>query len=107
MPDGSVPLLIAIIALVLMSGFFSSTETAFSCASRIKLRTLSTSGNKQAKKVLDLAENHYDRFITTVLIGNNIVNLTASALGTILFGKLMADASLATATSTAASPRAT
>ena len=84
--DGSVPLstlllanstfpvglLIAIIALIIMSGFFSSTETAYSCANRIKLRSLVTNGNKKAKKVLDLAENKYDKLISTILIGNNI-----------------------------------
>ena len=65
--DGSVPLqtlllasnsvfntglFIAIVALIIMSGFFSSTETAYSCASRIKLRTLASNGGKKAKKVL-------------------------------------------------------
>ncbi len=89
MPEGSVPLLIAIIALVIMSAFFSSTETAYSTANRIKLRSLSTNGNKRAKKVLDLAETNYDKFITTVLVGNNIVNITATTLATIFFAKLI------------------
>ena len=75
MPEGSVPLLIAIILLVLASGFFSSTETAYSCANKIKLRSLATNGDKLAKKVLYFAETNYDKFISTVLIGNNIVNL--------------------------------
>ncbi len=102
--DGSVPLsmllspapfptglLIAIIALVIMSGFFSSTETAYSCANRIKLRSLVTNGNKKAKKVLELAEDKYDKLISTILIGNNIVNLTASTLATLFFAQLIAD----------------
>ncbi len=93
-------LLIAVIALVLMSGFFSSTETAYSCASRIKLRTLSTSGSKRAKKVLELAEDKYDKFISTVLVGNNIVNLSASTLSTILFAKLIADGNTSALVST-------
>ncbi len=101
MPDGSVPLLIAIIALVLLSAFFSSTETAFSCANRIKLRSLATNGDKRAKKVLDLAETHYDRFISTVLIGNNIVNLSATTLATIFFGRLIEDPSTSAFVSTA------
>ncbi len=101
MPDGSVPLLIAIIALVLMSGFFSSTETAFSCANRIKLRSLATNGDKKAKKVLDLAETNYDKFISTVLIGNNIVNLSATTLATIFFAKIILDASTSAVVSTA------
>ena len=101
--DGSVPLstllspapfpvglLIAIIVLVIMSGFFSSTETAYSCANRIKLRSLVSSGNKKAKKVLELAEDKYDKLISTILIGNNIVNLTASTLATLFFAQLIA-----------------
>lgn len=95
-------LLIAIIALILMSGFFSSTETAYSCASRIKLRTMVSSGNKKAKKVLALAEDNYDRLITTVLVGNNIVNLSASTLSTIMFAKLIADANTSAFISTLA-----
>lgn len=85
MPEGSIPLLIAIIALVIASGFFSSTETAYSCANRIKLRTLATSGNKRAKRVLALAEENYDKFITTILVGNNIVNILATTLATVFF----------------------
>ena len=86
MPDGSVPILIALVVLVLLSGFFSSTETAYSCANRIKLRSLATSGNKRAKQVLDLAETNYDKLISTILIGNNIVNIVATTLATVLFG---------------------
>lgn len=116
--DGSVPLpmllttnsaatfpvwlFIAILALVLMSAFFSSTETAFSCASRIKLRTLAAGGSKRAKKVLYLAEDNYDRFISTVLVGNNIVNLSASTLSTFFFAKLIADSNTSALVSTIA-----
>ena len=90
MPEGSVPLLVAIIVLVLFSAFFSSTETAYSCANRIKLRSLSTNGNKRAGKVLDLTETNYDKFISTILVGNNIVNITASTLATLFFIKIFA-----------------
>jgi CBS domain containing-hemolysin-like protein len=113
--DGSVPLstllsanasfptglLIAIIALIIMSGFFSSTETAYSCASRIKLRTLVANGDKKAKKVLALAEENYDKLISTILIGNNIVNLSASTLATIMFAQLISDANTSALVSTA------
>ena len=91
--DGSVPLLtllaanpfptgllIAIIALVIMSGFFSSTETAYSCANRIKLRSLVSNGNKKAEKVLDLAEEKYDKLISSILIGSSSTGLNASVL---------------------------
>ena len=91
MPDGSVPLLIAIIVLVIFSAFFSSTETAYSCANRIKLRSLAQNGNKRAKKVLELAEDKYDSLITTILVGNNIVNITATTLATVFFGLLLAN----------------
>ncbi len=97
----SVGLFITILVLILFSGFFSSTETAFSCANRIKLRTLASNGNKRAKKTLDLAEEKYDKLITTILIGNNIVNLTASTLATLFFAKLIADANTSAIVSTA------
>lgn len=89
MPAGSVSLLISLIILIILSGFFSATETAYSCASKIKLRTLFTNGNKRAGKVLDLAENRFDNLLSTILLGNNIVNLSASAIATILFAKLL------------------
>ena len=68
MPDGSVPLLVALVVLVLTSGFFSAAETAYSCASRIKLRALASNGVKRAAKTLDLAENGFDKLLTTVHI---------------------------------------
>ncbi len=96
----NLPLTIAIIVLVLLSGFFSGTETAFSCANKIKLKTLVTQGKKNAKAVYDFADEKYDKLVTAILIGNNIVNLTASALGTILFAQLIHNQDLATTVST-------
>ncbi len=81
-------LIIAIIVLVLLSGFFSGTETAFSCANKIKLKTYVTQGKKNAKAVHNFADEGYDKLVTAILIGNNIVNLTASALGTVLFAQI-------------------
>ncbi len=101
-PAFNTGLFIAILALIITSAFFSSTETAYSCANKIKLRTLASSGNKRAKSVLNLAENNYDKFITTVLIGNNIVNLSATTLATIFFASLIADANTSAVVSTAA-----
>lgn len=94
MPDGSVPLLISIIVLIAFSAFFSATETAFNCANRIKLKSLAANGNKRAGKVLDLSENRYDKLLTTILIGNNIVNLSASTISALLFVKLLSGTSL-------------
>jgi len=73
----------------LFSGFFSATETAYSCANKIKLRTLSSNGNKRAKKVLILAEEKFDTLISTILVGNNIVNITAATVSTLLFAILL------------------
>ena len=93
MPDGSVPLLIALIVLVFTSGFFSAAETAYSCASRIKLRALVSNGNKRAAKTLNLAENAFDKLLTTILVGNNIVNITTATLATLFFSKILVGAS--------------
>ncbi|MBQ8308405.1 MAG: HlyC/CorC family transporter [Clostridia bacterium] len=95
------PLSIAIAILVILSAFFSGTETAYSCANKIKLKSMAALGKKNAEKVLAFADDKYDKLVTAILVGNNIVNLTASALGTVLFGKLIADANIATTVSTA------
>lgn len=89
MPDGSVQLLVVLIILILFSGFFSATETAFSCANKIKLRTLASNGNKRATKVLVLAEENFDMLISTILVGNNIVNISAATISTLLFALLI------------------
>lgn len=81
-------MIIVIIVLVLLSGFFSATETAYSCANRIKLKTLVASGKKNAKAVYKFADEGYDKLVTAILVGNNIVNITASALSTVLFADI-------------------
>ncbi len=83
------PLSIIIVVLVLLSGFFSGTETAYSCANKVKLKSMNMLGKKNSKAVLKFADENYDKLVTAILIGNNIVNLTASALGTILFANLL------------------
>ena len=95
------PLSIVIAVLILLSGFFSATETAYSCANKIKLKSMISLGKKNAKAVSDFADEGYDKLVTAILVGNNIVNLTASALGTMLFGQLIADKNLAATVSTA------
>jgi len=78
-------IMIAILLVcVALSAFFSASETAFTSVNRVKLKTLMQNGNKRAKLAYTLAEN-YDRLITTILIGNNIVNIAASSLATSLF----------------------
>ena len=95
------PLTIAIIVLVIFSAFFSGTETAFSCANKIKLKTYVAQGKQNAKAVYNFADENYDKLVTAILVGNNIVNITASALATILFSRLIANAEVATTVSTA------
>ena len=73
---------------VMMSAYFSATETAFSSLNRTKIRTLCEKGNKKAKLVNKLLDN-YDSLISTILIGNNIVNIAGASLGTVLFVDLM------------------
>ena len=90
MPEGTVPLLVALIALIVLSGFFSAAETAYSCASRIKLRALAGGGNKRAAKTLELAENKFDKLLSTILVGNNIVNITTATIATLFFAKVLA-----------------
>ena len=80
MPDPIFFIQIAVlILLVILSAFFSSCETAFSSANPLRVRTLSEEGNKRADLVLRILDR-YPKFLSTILIGNNIVNLSASAL---------------------------
>ncbi len=87
-------------ALVLFSAYFSATETAFSCLNKTRLKAMAEKGSKKAEKTLALAEG-YDKLLSTILIGNNIVNIALASIGTMLFLKLIADADLAATVSTA------
>lgn len=78
------PMIVVLIVLILMSGLFSAVETAYSSASRIRLKAMENDHVPGADAVLKILDR-YDRFLTTVLIGNNIVNIVAAALGTLLF----------------------
>lgn len=95
----NVPLYVAIIAaLVIMSAYFSATETAFSSLSKTKLKLMSEE-NKKAKLACRLSEN-YDKLISTVLIGNNIVNIALASISTLLFVYLLEDQDLGATVST-------
>ena len=76
--------------LVLFSAYFSATETAFSTLNKTRIKTLAESGDKKAEKTLALSEN-YDKLISTILIGNNIVKIALASVGTVLFVKLYGD----------------
>ena len=90
---------IILVVLIIFSAYFSATETAFSTLNRIRLKNAADSGDKKAGKVLKLAEN-YDKLITTVLVGNNIVNILASSLATVYFIDLLTDTSLSSLATT-------
>ena len=73
--------LIVLFILIFLSGFFSSAETALTTVNRVKMRTLADEGNKRAATVNKIIER-YSKMLSAVLIGNNIVNLSASSLAT-------------------------
>ena len=76
--------LIILIILLALSAFFSSNETALMAVNKIRLRALADDGNRRAALVLDIVENHTPKMLSAILIGNNIVNITASSLATTL-----------------------
>ncbi len=85
--------IVIIVFCIIMSAYFSATETAFSTFNRIRVKNLAEKGNKKAATVMKLSEN-YDTLLSTILIGNNIVNILASSLATILFIDLLKGGSL-------------
>ena len=79
--------IIAIAVCVVFSAYFSATETAFTSANKIRLKNQANDGDKKARHVLDLSEN-YDNLLSTILVGNNIVNIAMSSLATVFFMEL-------------------
>ena len=79
-----------LVFLIAMSAYFSATETAFSTCSKTRLKSMADDGNKKAALALTLAEK-YDRLLSTILIGNNIVNISASSIATVLFVHMLGD----------------
>ena len=75
--------IVTLIILIFLSGFFSSAETAFVSCNKARIRSLADDGDKKAARVLRILEKS-SKLLSTVLIGNNIVNLTASAISTML-----------------------
>lgn len=76
--------IIIILICLILSAYFSASETAFSTFNKIKIKNLTEKGNRKAKLVLNISEN-YDTMLSTILIGNNIVNILSASLATILF----------------------
>ena len=81
-------LIIALVFLVACSAFFSASETAFSSLNQIRLKSRAEDGDASAARVLAMAEK-YDKLLSTILVGNNIVNIAAASIGTILFTRAL------------------
>ena len=79
---------VALVVLVALSAFFSASETAFSSLNQIRLKSRAEDGDSSAARVLAMAEQ-YDKLLSTILIGNNIVNIAAASIGTILFTRML------------------
>ncbi len=86
----SIGIILFMVVLVIMSGYFSATETAFSSLNRIRMKNMSENGNKRASLVLQLSEQ-FDSLLSTILVGNNIVNIGLSSIATLFFIKLLGD----------------
>lgn len=90
---------LVLVVLLGLSAYFSASETAFSAYNRARMKNHAQNGNKKASLALKMSEN-FDKIITTLLIGNNIVNITATSISAILFSNMIADQGLATTMST-------
>ena len=89
MDDGSsIPIVAAMVLLLALSGFFSASETAYSSLNQIRLKSRADSGDENARRVMLLAQR-YDNLLSTILIGNNIVNIALASLGTVFFTGLV------------------
>ena len=84
--------ILAMTICILLSGYFSATETAFSSINKTRLRAMAEKGSRKAALTLHLAED-YNRLISTILIGNNIVNIAVASIGTVLFIDLLGEES--------------
>lgn len=82
--------IVVMIVLVMMSAYFSATETAFSSLNKTRLKAMVEKGNKKAKLAYTLSED-YDKLISTILIGNNIVNIALSSIATVMFISVLGD----------------
>lgn len=80
--------IIAIVILTLFSGLFSATETAYSSSSKIRLKNMANDGKTEANSVLVILDD-FDKFLTSVLIGNNIVNIASATISTLLFSLIL------------------
>lgn len=99
-PDSITLHIVLCVILIILSAFFSATETAFSAVNKTKLRVKAQEGHKGAKNALELAED-FDKVLSTILVGNNIVNITLANISLLLVTTLLNSASIAATVSTA------
>ena len=96
--DGNIGITVAaLVVLSALSAFFSASETAYTCLNRVRLKNMATEGDRRAERVLKLAEN-YDTLISSILIGNNIVNILSTSLATALFVSLLGSSGVTVST---------
>jgi CBS domain containing-hemolysin-like protein len=86
-------LVIVFVALVSCSGYFSATESAFTVLNKIRIKSQADDGDKKAKRALYIT-NHFERALTTILVGNNIVNIAAASVATVIAAQLLAPSAL-------------
>ncbi len=79
--------IVVMVICIMFSAYFSATETAFTSLNRIRMKNMANDGDKKAKLVMDLSEN-YDNLLSTILVGNNIVNILLSTVATLFFIKI-------------------
>ncbi len=87
MDSSLIGMTVAIVILVMCSAYFSATETAFTSLNTIRMKTWAENGDKRAARALAVGED-YDKLLSSILIGNNIVNITATTISTLLFTKI-------------------
>ncbi len=90
MDSHSTTMILVLVCLVFLSAYFSATETAFSSLNRIRLKNMASGGNRRAQTALSLSEN-YDELLSTILVGNNIVNIASASIATTLFVAALGD----------------
>ncbi len=95
--DENGTLILALIALVALSAFFSASETAYTSLNKARLKSMANNGDRRAARALKLSED-YDRLLSGILVGNNIVNILSASLATVLFVRLVGGAGVSLST---------
>ncbi len=95
--DDNGTLILALIALVALSAFFSASETAYTSLNKARLKSMANNGDRRAARALKLSED-YDRLLSGILVGNNIVNILSASLATVLFVRLLGGAGVSVST---------